>query len=313
MYFYGIYEEGTLDDNEKMITMNVPITTLDQYLESLKPVYNAEWRLIGTEIVFERKDFFDTGKVWIDFTKMDPAKISKQCYEFSTDDLFAFGNFLYQKDGIDWCGDEAHSYYSDIVEWNSPFNPIQKAEHKVQLGFGMSRYRDDNIDVDVLGRAIYNIPIMPGASLIYNNKRVLLLNAGTAFAPKLLIWDGQSLGKARTKRYRDAGLGGDNGFNYPYVFEQRSGETPAQYVGDKLQMTDAKNLYHNFHEIDNPRLMAFARRSYRIEFEYTCDQLQTLNTDDTVIISFNGLPKQATVDQVEVDESKRKMTITGKV
>jgi hypothetical protein len=59
--------------------------------------------------------------------------------------------------------------------------------------------------------------------------------------------------------------------------------------------------------------MAFARRSYRIEFEYTCDQLQTLNTDDTVIISFNGLPKQATVDQVEVDESKRKMTITGKV
>lgn len=315
MYFNAAFDEGTHDDSIKMIGMNVPIVTLYEYLEQLKEVHNAEWKLIGgTTIVYERKDFFDTGNIWIDFTKINPKRITKQCYEFANDDLYAFGTFTYFPDGIDYVGDEAKEYYSDIVEWNLPNpNPIQKAERKVQLQFGMSRYRGDEIDVDVLGRAIYNIPIVPYASILKDNEEVLLLNNGTAFSPKLLIWDGQKLSHAKTKRYLSQGLGGKNGFNYPYVFEQIDGETPAQYIGGKLQMTEQKNLYHNFFEIDNPRLMAFARRNFKLDFNYICDELRTLNTDDKIIISFNGIPKQASVDQVDVDPEKRQMSITGKV
>lgn len=312
MYYSAPYDEGTHDINKKVLEMNLPVMTLDGFLDSLTPVYNAEWRIVdGTKLVFERKDYFETGDVWLDFTKVDQKRITQQCYNFANDDLYAFGSFGYVQDGIDWVGDEAKDYYSDIVEWNEPPNPIQKAEDKVQVNFGMSRYRDDNIDVDVLGRTIYNLAFMPYHKLLKDNKFVILSNNGTAFQPKLLIWDGADRYNAKIKRY--SGLGGNNGFNYPYVFEEISGETPAQYVGGKLQMTDKKNLYHNFHQISNPRLMAFARRAYKIEYNYDCEDLLTADTNKNIVLSFNGQPRQAKVESIDVDPVKRQFTINGKI
>ena len=311
MYFNAQFEKGTRDQNVKLIDLNLVNVTGDQLMESLKTVFNAKWTIQGTTLIFERRDFFDLPDVFVDTSQLDEADLIEQCYSFSGDTPPSFLEFAYTQDAVDWVGFEAHGYYDEIVEWNDPYTSRQKGEKVVSPGFGHSRFRDDNIDKDVLSTGIIQIiPIFTSA--LKEADKNLLLNNGTAMQPKLLIWDGVNLNNAKVRNYKGQGLGGNNGYNYPYVCEDR-GLGPAQYAGSKLNMTIAGNLYHNFWEIENPRLGLLRTRDFKLRIKYSCDILSAADPAKTVKLMFFGNQKSGSIDEIQINFDRKEMTINGKI
>lgn len=303
--------KGTYDDSITIIEENLLTLNGAEVLDIITQPINGKWKLRNKVLIIERKDFFESGVLWLDFSSIDPKRILEQCYEFSGDPIPAYGKFEYQEDAQDRAGSEARKYYNDIVEWNPFANPVQIGEALVQLPFSPSRFRQDGIDEDVLDFPLWELPILPYRSEIKKSKGSLFLSNGTMTNPKLLIWDEQDLNEAKIKRY--SGVGGTNGYNYPFVFEEIAGESPAQYSAGKLQMTVQKNLFHNFFHINDPRLGTFKTRNYRIKFQYDCEDLRTFELSKLVKMKFFDSVREGTIGQIAIDFEDRTINVIGKI
>lgn len=271
---------------------NQPIHNGKSLMDELKQPFNAEWDISNGVVRFERRDFFQNQIPWFDATTYDSSKIISQCYEWSSKRRPAYADIQYQKDAVDWCGSEAWARWSDIVEWNSPPNPVQKGAFTKMFPYSPARFRDDGIERDVLGD--YNwLPFGVGASIIANNN-AMIMNSGTSFTPKLLIWDTSTsnVNDARVISYNKGGVA--KAFNYPMWVD-------ANYSG---------NLYDRFWAIENPNNSSFSGFDFTIELIFDCTTLNALNISGTVLTS-KGLSK--TIDSIDVDFSSGTMTIKGTI
>ena len=300
----------------RLIQANKPLLTLTGLLtDYLKPVFNADWRVIGNVLLFERKDYFSSLSTWISAPDLlDQGRIIDQkiCFNWTDKDRPAFGRFEWASDAQDYVGNEAKPRYDDIVEWNSPVSPLQSGEHFVSLPFAPCRNRDDDIEFDVhsffanaLGGAIN--AMFFGAFSSYENS--LLMNQHTAFQYKLLIIDPDSSPSfAKVMRTFPNGYTGGNltdvdgntiafdaRFNYPLWFVENR-----DY-----------NLYSNFHYIDNPRLPGATQFDFEFEFEFNCDEFVNFDFDKTIVINKGGQSYNAIPQEIEVDFIKRVINVKG--
>lgn len=282
-------------DNTEWRDDNKPLLNGTLYFDQLAETFNADWKIVNNALIFERRDFFINQTPWLDLTTYDPDKIISICYSWANKERFSYGNFQYSKDAIDWVGNEALDRWNDIVEWNSPYSATQKGERLVMSNFGPSRFRNDGVEVDILTK-YENAPFF--GSIIQQFQNVMIMNNGTAFQPKLMIWDpatGFSNSKVDPTGYPAgfAGVAINQHYNYPLWFNEG-------YPG---------NMYDNFWAIENPRNPGFPKNDFKAEIAFDCVSLQAIDVDGTVQTTLG----KGTVNEVDVDYNTNTMTITGTI
>lgn len=299
-----------------LINENIPIATLYTLLEDyLKPVFNAEYRVVNGTLILERKDYFQTTSVWVDTEVLNnngDLIDGQVCFNWIDKEQFAFGRFEYQPDAADFVGYEAKDRYNDIIDWNVPFNPAQSGEFVRSLPLSPARFRNDGIETDVysyfetaLG-GIINLIFLSAFSLYY---RALLLNNHTAFNYKFLI-SANTFQPANNNwvdsYYNNTYTGGPvivNGgnvpdperFNYPFWFKENN----------------TKNLYTLFHYIDDPRLPNSQKFDFNFEFKFNCSQYYDFDFDKTVSTVKGGNVVNGIIKEITVNFKNRTIKVKG--
>lgn len=310
------------DGNYSLISENLPVETLETLLNNvLKPVFNAEWRLYGNTLIFERKDFFQTTTNWIDAVDlMGQKKIlnSEICFSWIDKDRPSFGNFEYSPDATDSAGSEAINRWSDIVEWNNPFNPAQKGKKDVILNLTPAHTRNDRVGRFLFDNSGYfNFyefmenaaggllnALTGGAYSQYTN--AILLSQHTFLNYKLVIWNGNISNGEIANFYPDAYIGGSisdsNGgipitsrVNYPFWFAEGY----------------ANNLYSLFHFIDDPRLPQSTQFNFDFEFEFECSDLTSFDWSKTISLLKNGNIVSGRPTQLSINFNNRTIKVQG--
>lgn len=304
VYMYAPVEKGTRDTSVKMIEKNLPNHTLETFLEQLKAgPLNLDWNVKNGVLYIERKDFFWTNVSWIDTNNIDLD--GQICYKWRDEEKPAFADLAYTEDPVDQCGNEAKERYWEIIEWNVPFNELQKGKLEARFPFGMSRWRKDGIDPDVIG-AYSGAPFFSGVIAQYND--ALIMQSGVCFQPKLLIWDGSSLVSSFVKKFFIAGspiLPGQN-YNAPYHMDEYGVATNTMYPTTQPFMS----AYGRFWSIENPKTNPDKGKNFNFTFNFTCDQLQDFDIFKNVDLSEGS----GRIDEVTFTYGeKRQCKVTGKV
>lgn len=293
------------------ITENLPVETLETLMNNvLKPTFNANFWVIGNNLIFERKDYFTNVATWIDSEQIyNEGRIidNKICFSWQDRERWAFGRFEYQPDAQDYIGNEAKPRFDDIVDFNNPYSPAQSGQLEVQIPLSPARFRDDQIETDIYS---YFATMFGGivdfffGGVFSQTQDFLLLNQDTAFNYKLLIWDSTSgIAFAKIKRfYPDLFTGGDvNGinplyrFNYPFWFKENR----------------LNNLYSLFHYIDDPRNPLTQQFDFNFQFEFNCDEYLSFNFSKSVRMIKGGNVAFGLVKELKVDFAKRIISVSG--
>jgi hypothetical protein len=197
------------NETDYWIDQNAPLLTLDNFLNYLKGVFNAEWILRNGKLYFNRKDMFKYDTPLYDFSTNGADRfriLQGVCFEYDGTTAPAYTIGIYQQDGADSCGDEARSYMNGTVSHgNTIENPTFKGQNDISQQFGATRFRHDGITPDYVydaaqatlnGQGIASLLGQVDDALQRIPDHCLLLRDETATLPKLLIWDGQSYDRA---------------------------------------------------------------------------------------------------------------------
>lgn len=304
LYFNAPVEKGTRDEDVLWIEANHPIKNLEIFLKDLLPVFQADYEIRNGVLRFEREDFFWTATPWLSYGDLDNAGrvVERLCYKWRDEKSPAYGDFRYSDDAVDWVGNEARNRYNDIVEFNSPPNDLQVGSREIYLPFGMARHRGDGIDRDVL--ADYDWwPTWQ--DVIQEFDRSLLMNNGTAFQPKLLIWDGVSISNAKIRSFDIPGqdVPEDENFNAPFFFNEYNLAPNTGYPQD----LENGSLYARFHSYKHPRVLSDRGLEFTFAFKFNCDHLRNRDLYGNVSLPA-GIGR---IREIEIDYANRVMTVKG--
>lgn len=170
---------------------NEPIKTGEQLLKDLVEVFNAEYDIRDSKLIFEQRDWFLAGP-----TKNVPFKDIRGnirgswCYQFSEEPPKASMLLKYSDDFVDAVGNESKwVWYYDRIEWN-PLNasPVKKGIWEQTIPFGMHRQRNDGIERDVIQTWAWLLSLIL-LTRVNKTRNWLILERGLCSAPKLLVVD----------------------------------------------------------------------------------------------------------------------------
>jgi len=296
VYFNAPVDKGTLatDNTTYWLDDNKPLRNGKQFFDEIKLPFNAEWRIVGNDLILERRDYFVPKTPFIDLTTS--TLVRSVCWSWSRKTRYSYASFYYQKDGINWVGSEAVTRWGDTVEWNSPYSDLQKGEYLPLIPFAAARFRDDGIDRDVLS-AYKNFPLI--GPIIQQYDGAMLMNSHHCFTPMLLIWDGNSVSNAKVSGSNNyyagfPGVGLNQFFNYPMWFNANF----------------PNNLYDRFWAIEDPRTSSFKGKDFEAEFALTCELLDALDIEGQIITS-EGISQK--INQISINFATNTVVITGTV
>lgn len=298
--------------------------TVAQILDNLKPVFNAEWRIIDNVLYFERYDFFE------DFRDMKLLDVVNQkgcideevCYTYFVPSKCAYGRFSYASDSVDLEGMKAlKPMYDDIVEWNDPPSQWQEGECETKLEFGPVRFTrgrvsgtgdGDDIDGDDVFeysvdrfRAGYGVgfPTLISSTAPSVDHIPILENDIAEYPKLILLQDNYNPDDATPiRRLISTGLLGQPpmgiyDYNYPLYFDAEYSEP---------------ELYQRFHYIDNPR--GDNQKRYRIdsiEFapEDFCETVNLIHENFNRLYVNTHLGKGIIEGSVTINDESRTITV----
>lgn len=294
MYFNAPNEKGSLKTSTKIIEANLPLENGKALMDKITPVFNADYDIENDTLYFERADKLITDE-WIDyeFIESESRIVEPICYKWRDKPLYAYANLQYADDASDTIGSEALNRFNEVIEWNNPVNEYMKDAYDVNLQFGAARFRDDEIDEDILDK-YRNFPVI--GRVIKKYDKTLLLDKDIATFSKLLIWDGVDINNAKIKRT------GGSFFNYAMSFGDYN-------VNQDYEPNHPNgNLANRFHSIENPRRANGVTREFEFKFIYNCDELKRMSAKKTVT-----LPKgvKGRIDDIDVDLNGSVMTVKG--
>lgn len=209
---------------------NAPVLALDQFLDQLKEVYNAEWRLktyrkpngsLATRLEFKRKDQFyiNPSGYLFDFTEggADSDKILQGlCYEWTGEKNPAAAKGIYAMDASNKSGDEERNYTDGYVGFDkTDNNPTYEGILDKTVQFGAVKFRLDGASTDYIYDSLQVVAngatISPIPSFTFNLDQAagyirefcdyaIVLDNETCTLPKIVIWDGESYLNARAMK-----------------------------------------------------------------------------------------------------------------
>lgn len=217
--FYNMSVAGYSEPNQRdyYIQDNRPLHTLDTFLDELKLLYNAEWRVKSVYengsyvpyLFFQRKDFFTEGpgSYIFDFADngADRNKLLQGiCFEWNERKTPAYCDGLYNTDAADSCGNEARAFMDGYVSFcNTDANPTFEGKMEKKTAFAATKFRCDGVSTDYIMDA-YQVCMNGSWMSIFMGlamqtvvrpmlekytEHVLLLKDETTTMPKVLIWD----------------------------------------------------------------------------------------------------------------------------
>lgn len=210
---FNPFRTPDFNDDEYWIKDNAPFLTLEMFLDKLKPVFNAEWRIYQGKLYFDRKDrFIDSDNYVFDFSEYgaDRHKIVEGvCFEYDTVKVPASIKGLYEADAADTCGNEARKQYdSTVTIADATRNPLAEGLLDKTTPIGAAKFRCDGASRDYIYDACQqnvNSGFFTNLFGIWRNvmdefertyKYALLLKDHTATLPKIIIWDGVNYNSA---------------------------------------------------------------------------------------------------------------------
>ncbi|MCS7028127.1 MAG: hypothetical protein NZ519_05120 [Bacteroidia bacterium] len=291
VYFFSDYDRGRdIDFNNLSDTgliTNEPLKTGADLLNDLKTVFNADWRIIGNQVVFERVDFFENKGVNL--------QQYKTCYTLRDTPLPAAIEIKFADDASN---SEANTngYYDYFELWNKdPFSPRQKGIEKINIPFGRTRQLyDKNVDFSFTGKQL-NFQQYAIAQKAF---QILF----SATDPKL----------SHLKRTKAPLLVMDNGrVTNPILLvinPQQDAFWGNLIVNNNIDYY-GKTLYERFYQIKNPR-GEYMRKRKPLNFNIENLPIQTYNIYDKVQLS-RGL---GIVTDIEIEYyPDRKVALRGEM
>lgn len=245
-YDSGIDQRWAFDFNrvKTLWENNAPNKTTIDLLNDLKNVFNYDFRLIGNDLVFDtRENIIARLDTLFDLEQIVKDNGLTVCYQYQQQKAYAYGRFEYSNDSAETEGNKASTIYNDIVDWNvNPTNDFQRDEYRNVVEFAPVRFQNDVLQDKYDIEEIWFQVERARRSSIFGRKHdgEVLLSAGYAYLPKLIILDNQNKPKRRFIKYWRTFLGG----NIP------------QYEYNTDMVFDANkpnNLYTRFHYTENPR------------------------------------------------------------
>lgn len=218
-----------------------------ELLESLKPVFNADWIIYDGVLYFERKDIIDSLRVNL-FNIQDSEKdgdIIDIGDVTNKETNFAYWDGRYKVDASDSQGTQNVPMYSDIVEWNPTNIKARKGKKEVVVNYAPAKFTND-INANGFMKFIWYTAELADS---FNNKsrmtHSLVTGQDVCSELKLLIVDekevitidGYKFVGVKRRKIKD----GPNGDVYEYNWEMWfDKDLPDQ------------ELYKRFHYIDDP-------------------------------------------------------------
>ncbi|MFM9143537.1 MAG: hypothetical protein ACKOPP_06040 [Bacteroidota bacterium] len=286
--------------NYRMIEDNLPIETLETlFRDYLNPMFNARWKVLNGNLIFERKDYFNGLSQWIDADQLlSSGKIleNRICWNWTDRERYAYGRFEYQMDAMEYIGNEAKLQYNDLVDWNVPYNAAQTGEWNLTIPASPVRCVDDQFP------SLFQTYF----TLLADNQ--LLMAQHTAFNYKFLIYSNIP-NRPIASNYSNSFIGNVTGlppqwqrFNYPMWFVE----------GDPITGNGAQNnLYSLFHYIDNPRLPTATQFDFNFTFEFDCSQFLGFDFSKYIKISRGSLLLNGEIREIAVDFNRRTIEVKG--
>lgn len=290
---------------------NRPLDTGKQFLDKLAKIFNAKWWYDGNTLHFEPENT-SAIPIWMDFTALPEGKLVELCYKYSSDSPDLYARYQYQTDALDLCGNEARTWFNDIVSYVNPSQPkgVRSGEDLKTFDFGIPRFRNDGVSQDNLTLWIeFPLTILLLAAggvrlALINYRDVLMLSTGQTTIPKLLIIDPVTWKPERKSRtaigfHSNPIGGGEYYYQTDMWFAERWEDKPA-YVSNNFNAVpiptleslyqvlnkplEVPNLYTRFWEKDNPKKIdPTGSGSTKLGIEYTaeiiyeCDDLIDLH------------------------------------
>jgi hypothetical protein len=318
MWLYAPVRHGE-PDYVTWIDDNKPLLTLDKFLNELKKIFDADYRIVGNELRIERRDYFIQSTAWIDMS--DPSQFPQEffslCVDNNNENNPAWGRFEPQKDAVDWVGNEAFLRTAEIVNWDVPAGANQNliGEKTFLVPFSPVRARTDGIDEDILDKwRMFWDGIGIGDLLVKSDYDfTILLPLDMTSTPKVLIWDGESaITNAKVIKFPDPGDPTIYDYNNDVTFSY-TGNIGGGNAGNNTILPKAYlpgNLYDRIFFIEDPKLNKRLNRSFTAVIKRDCALIQTLSFDKSIILP-QTLTQGARGVINEVEISVDKMTIKG--
>lgn len=303
-----------------------PDYTTYEFLNLIASVFNANWIIKGGVCYFERWDELDLGSTTIDVEafKRDGRIVDDIiCYRWSGDAKPAFFKGSYEDDMYDSTGLEALNDYSIVQEWNNPANDIQEDYKEVNIPFGITRFINDRYDDSVITQ-YQNFPLI--RRVIQDNllsmkiaqnglgldRLFLAKNSGNYkdVAPHYDPISGARVDKIYYWVGKDEVIEGNDQINYGMQFNPRSDfNNSSLYDSD----TADADLYQRFWSSENPRLSNKRGLIVNFQFRYTCNDIQTLDLENKIIVLIGTTYYYARIKKVEVNPSTGLINIEGEI
>jgi hypothetical protein len=302
------------------------VKTTKQFLEQLKPIFNADYLLksVGgvVQFIFERKDYFYYNSViWKDCTDY------QLCFEIDNRNMFAYANMQWQmlsagEDDLDTA--TFKELYNDIVEWNNPVNPIQKDEYGAYCSFGWmplfghSDYTTSNNLYDCLALKGKSVIAPPSICIAGYNT----IDFSNEFNPiNLGQYDSSIYASAVHKANSAMWFNGNYRQAVTDVGKDNLWANISIYSGNGLSNYEDCNLYDNFHFIENPRNVPnhrgvygkYQRKwlKYSLTIDFSCAEYLSYQNDSAIMINVFGTPTKAIIESIEFNFKDRTARITG--
>ena len=316
-----------------LIGQNLPVETIETLMDNyLKPLFNANYWVIGNNLIFERKDFFDNpSNVWIDAEQLLNQGLienDRVCFSYLDKERPSFANYEYSQDFADPLGNYAGQRFNKIIEWNNPYSPNQAGRKEVVFQSSQARYRGDGIEKDTYD-IIGSDPFWNWLDALFSYSfsesiGMLLLGDHVCANYKFLIWDEESgLEDSKVKGFylNDFVDDVDGTTFYDYKIEEDTGNLVPWYVPSSdrynypfvFRKENSNNLYTLFHYIDNPRNNWVKKYQFEFTFNFSCTQYANFAFTKTVRLFKNGQIVYGKVKELNINFVNRTISVQGEV
>jgi hypothetical protein len=282
--------------NQIFKELNFPNQTLPQFLQTFE-LLNIDYQVLGNDLVVERKDYFDGG-IWLDFTQpTNQSKIISLCFNFGDVAPPAIGIYEFTEDTGDIGESVNRLWAGDVVDYNTPINPLLSGVEQKIIPFAPTRFLFDGQP-----SILRELRFFAGGKNVVEDD-IMLLSRGMANIPKLLMYDTSTpFDEARVKSSA-ANSAGNKIYNVEAWIRQGAGSNV---------FPPTTGFYEELLTIDNPNNQSIRREDFELVFSYDCNDLRTFEFGELVKFERFGVVKEGSVESLDIDYIKRQITITGK-